>query len=259
MSTTKTLSNGTLSLKFMQRARERKEVQLEKAEVKDDGAWEVPKAVREGWGLTTGSAASETQVHEESYLPFLFSASSIEDTDVQPRGRRVFGKKGEEIVKQSTEEEESGESNVPVSGKDATSATGKGRKIHPRPVSISTAGSSGLKGFEHLKKPRPKDTSSASTTAPTKSARQMIFETANVGTDLRASQQQTARSSGNPPLSTSSEAPKGFMKPAGVDEPTRPSTKNSSDKSGEKKPKRKRPGAQSEGDDRPKKQKKSKV
>ena len=56
----KTLSTSTLSLKFMQNAHRAKnlaEVQLEKAEVKDDGEWEVAQEIREAWGPET------TQVH----------------------------------------------------------------------------------------------------------------------------------------------------------------------------------------------------
>jgi hypothetical protein len=45
----KTLSTGTLSLRFMRNAQQNKQVQLDKAEVADDGAWEVPKVVRDAW------------------------------------------------------------------------------------------------------------------------------------------------------------------------------------------------------------------
>ena len=51
----KTLSNGVLSLRFMQnaqRAKQLKEVELQRAEVIDEGRWEVSRAVREAWGLT---------------------------------------------------------------------------------------------------------------------------------------------------------------------------------------------------------------
>ncbi|KAE9406664.1 hypothetical protein BT96DRAFT_971690 [Gymnopus androsaceus JB14] len=51
----KKLSTGTLSLKFMQnaqRAKQLKEVELEKAPVEDDGQWEVAKEIRESWGPT---------------------------------------------------------------------------------------------------------------------------------------------------------------------------------------------------------------
>lgn len=54
----KTLSTGTLSLRFMQnahRAKQLKEVELERAEIQDDGKWEVSQAVRDAWGLGTSS------------------------------------------------------------------------------------------------------------------------------------------------------------------------------------------------------------
>lgn len=75
------------------------------------------------------------------------------------------------------------------------SESSSNRKIHPRPISISASGTSGLlKGFEQ------KDA---------KTARQTIFESGGVGTDLRAPPRKNAISS----TSTT------FMKPAGVDEP----------------------------------------
>ena len=53
------LSNSILSLKFMQnaqRAKQQKEVEIERAKVKDEAEWEVPKEVREGWGPTSSSS-----------------------------------------------------------------------------------------------------------------------------------------------------------------------------------------------------------
>jgi hypothetical protein len=50
----KTLSNGTLSLRFMQNAHRAKnlaEVEAERATVKDDGQWEVSQEVKQAWGL----------------------------------------------------------------------------------------------------------------------------------------------------------------------------------------------------------------
>ena len=77
---------------------------------------------------------------------------------------------------------------------DASEPSSK-RKIHPRPISISALGTSGqLKGFEQ------KDT---------KTARQTIFESGGVGTDLRAPSRKNAITS----TSTT------FLKPAGVDDP----------------------------------------
>lgn len=61
MSTPKTLSTGTLSLKFMQnaqRAKQQQQVELERAAVKDEAEWEVPLAVRQAWGLSERNSAS---------------------------------------------------------------------------------------------------------------------------------------------------------------------------------------------------------
>ena len=56
--TGKSLSNGTLSLRFMQnalRSKQQTAVELERAKVKDDAEREVSKEVREAWGLTSAS------------------------------------------------------------------------------------------------------------------------------------------------------------------------------------------------------------
>lgn len=53
MATHKGLSKGTLSLRFMQNSQRtsKSQVELDKAEVKDDGEWEVGQDVRETWGV----------------------------------------------------------------------------------------------------------------------------------------------------------------------------------------------------------------
>jgi hypothetical protein len=50
--TLKTLSTGTLNLRFMQNARraQQLDVELEKAHVKDDAEWEVAPDIRKAWG-----------------------------------------------------------------------------------------------------------------------------------------------------------------------------------------------------------------
>ena len=56
----KTISTGTLGLRFMQNARRAKqleEVELERAQVKDDAQWEVAQEVRDAWGLAAGSSS----------------------------------------------------------------------------------------------------------------------------------------------------------------------------------------------------------
>ncbi len=58
----KTLSNGTLGLRFMQnaqRAKQLKEVEFQRAEVADEGKWEISQAVKNAWGL--GRGVSEGQ------------------------------------------------------------------------------------------------------------------------------------------------------------------------------------------------------
>ncbi|KIM34819.1 hypothetical protein M413DRAFT_450040 [Hebeloma cylindrosporum] len=196
---TKSLSTSTLSLRFMQnahRAKQLKEVELDRAEVKDDGKWEVSQVVRDSWGLSKESPQS-VDVHEESYLPFLFSGKSGEDREIdgvftKATGRRIFNKKGEEVSTTAPESE------PPVASSSSPSNVAppaSGRKIHPRPISISASGKSGqLRGFEELKPPKD-----------AKTAKQMIFESGGVGVDIRAMARKA----------TASSVPNTFMKPVG--------------------------------------------
>lgn len=58
----KTLSNGTLSLRFMQnaqRAKQQAQVELEQAKIKDDAEWEMPQEVKDAWGI--GSSPDTTR------------------------------------------------------------------------------------------------------------------------------------------------------------------------------------------------------
>ena len=59
--TSKTLSTGTLSLRFMQnasRAKQLKEVELDRAEVHDDGKWEIGQAAKDVWGPSSNAEPS---------------------------------------------------------------------------------------------------------------------------------------------------------------------------------------------------------
>ena len=60
----KTISNSTLSLRFMQNAQRAKlqaQVDAEQAKIKDDAEWSVSQAVRDAWGIgTSASAGSST-------------------------------------------------------------------------------------------------------------------------------------------------------------------------------------------------------
>lgn len=56
----KTLSNGTLSLRFMQnalRAKNNAVTEAQKAPVKGADEWHVPASVKEAWGITGGEAS----------------------------------------------------------------------------------------------------------------------------------------------------------------------------------------------------------
>jgi hypothetical protein len=98
------------------RAKNLAEVQLERAEVKDDGEWEVAKAIRDAWGPETTQVClnfrakftpdhatlnfRQSVSYEASYLPFLFT-SDTSDSDATPaanlKGRRTF-KRGREVA-----------------------------------------------------------------------------------------------------------------------------------------------------------------
>ncbi|KAJ3860480.1 hypothetical protein EV359DRAFT_85273 [Lentinula novae-zelandiae] len=183
----KQLSSGTLSLKFMQnaqRAKQLKEVVLERAHVEDDGQWEIAKEIRESWG---SAESDDTVVYESSYLPFIFPSTPSSSSDDIPKGRRVF-KRGKEVKATI-------ESSSPV------------KTETPVPPADSASDSS----VRHQKS----DTGTANLFIK-KSAKVAIFDTSRVGADLRPPT--------NNILSTSSvQAPTssktGFLKPAGVDEP----------------------------------------
>jgi hypothetical protein len=68
--TSKQLSNGTLSLKFMQNAQRSKDAstaQLERAEVASDGQWEIPRAIRDSWEINATS----------SCVPFIYVCTNL--------------------------------------------------------------------------------------------------------------------------------------------------------------------------------------
>ncbi|KAF6749665.1 hypothetical protein DFP72DRAFT_912289 [Ephemerocybe angulata] len=248
MASSKTLSTTTLNLKFMQnalRSQQAEIAQLPKAAVKDDGEWEVSQAVRDAWGLKGTSASSSsrdtTDVHEQSYLPFMFQ----DDEDEAPkRGRRTFGKNGKEVISKPLDETEIADA-APSTEHQETDKKGR-PKVHPRPVTLSGNATGGgfLRGFDQLEK-------AASKPKFQRTARELMFDsTAGTGSDLHASSKPKATSA--PAATAKSEAPStGFMKPAGVDEPSA---------AGKPKSKRKRDGAATPetARERPKKSKKLK-
>ncbi|KAJ7305558.1 hypothetical protein DFH08DRAFT_902720 [Mycena albidolilacea] len=195
----KTLSTSTLSLKFMQNAHRAKhlaEVQLERAEVKDDGEWEVAKEIRDAWGPETTQSVS----YEASYLPFLFTSdASSSDSGVPPatnlKGRRAF-KRGREVADEY-------QAIVPAApatdSKPSIASTSKSAGKQPKQISGRTGSNTNSNSKKNASAPKGK------------SARQAIYDNSGVGADLRSHKVD--------PAQNNQSAPNIFLKPAGVDEP----------------------------------------
>ncbi|CDO68753.1 hypothetical protein BN946_scf184989.g19 [Trametes cinnabarina] len=209
----KTLSNGTMSLRFMQNAQRAKlqaQVELEQAKIKDDAEWSVSQEVRDAWGIgRSGQSASSSNdvVHEASYVPFIFQSDVGKTSSAEPyegdipkvRGRRTFNAKGEEVVQEEKAHEEDGEPLPDAHNEKPRS------KFEKRPTSIS--------GFKNTL-----STQRDGKKSRTKTAQMLIRE--DVGVRPPTSTQP-------PPVVVKRE--EGFLKPAGVDEPTHTARKSPSE------------------------------
>ncbi|KAJ7735962.1 hypothetical protein B0H16DRAFT_125744 [Mycena metata] len=222
----KTLSTSTLSLKFMQNAHRAKniaEVQLERAEVKDDGEWEVAKEIRDAWGPETTQSVS----YEASYLPFLFS-SDASDAHAIPatnlKGRRAF-KRGMEVADEY--QFSAPAPPTPPAAASTSKSTGKPRQIS------SLSGRTGSNTNNSKK-------GSANAAPKGKTARQAIYDNSGVGADLRSQKATESMNDYAPPLPSKPPLPNVFLKPAGVDAPPESSKTPLATGSGERKPKRER-------------------
>ncbi|KAL1720221.1 hypothetical protein EV715DRAFT_197356 [Schizophyllum commune] len=209
------LSNNILSLKFMQnaqRAKQQKEVEIERAKVKDEAEWEVPKEVREGWGPTSSSSAVSL---EDSYLPFLYPILETAGAEAPIKGRRRY--KNGELVKEEIPE-------VPAPAEEATASTSKAEDP-PLQDSSSRKGSSRSgkpkSGLSAPKKKRKDLKAEATDDTPVnaKTVQDLIRENAGIGVDLRGARAAPARAAPGPPV---------FLKPSGVDEPSKAPTAASS-------------------------------
>ncbi|KAI0633006.1 hypothetical protein C8Q77DRAFT_1218398 [Trametes polyzona] len=205
----KTLSNGTLSLRFMQNAQRAKlqaQVELEQAKIKDDAEWSVSQEIRDAWGIGESSSASSSSnvMYEPSYVPFIFqsdageaSSSSQAEEGPRPRGRRTFNARGEEVVQEKPQDEDE------QATQDTPDEKPKpGARFEKRPTSIS--------GFK-----TPLSTTKDGKKGRTKTAQMLIRE--DVSVRPPASMQ--------PPPPPAVKVEDGFLKPAGVDEPVRTARK----------------------------------
>lgn len=204
----KTLSNGTLALRFMQNAARAKQLaaaELEQAQVRDEAEWEVSKEVRDAWGLDSARSGPSI-TYENSYLPFM-SRSHDDDDAAGPssaglKGRRSYNSRGEETKAAEI---------PPVLEAKAAVESEDWSKKSKRPATIS--GSGGTVFLE--RKGDPKTKKASSTQAYGMSARSVIREITDVGSDLSAERKRRRVSATN----RDAEASSGFQKPGGVDEP----------------------------------------
>ncbi|KAL1734567.1 hypothetical protein EV714DRAFT_202352 [Schizophyllum commune] len=201
------LSNSILSLKFMQtaqRAKQQKEVEIERAKVKDEAEWEVPKEVREGWGPTSSSSAVSL---EDSYLPFLYPVLETAGAEA-PKGRRRY--KNGELVKEEIPE-------VPAPAEEATASTSKAEGTSSQDSLSRKDSSRSGKPKSDLSAPKKKrkDLKAEATDdipGNAKTVQDLIRENAGIGVDLRGARAAPARAAPSPPV---------FLKPSGVDEPSK--------------------------------------
>ncbi|KAL0952671.1 hypothetical protein HGRIS_006915 [Hohenbuehelia grisea] len=229
----KALSKGTLSLRFMQnahRAKQLKEVELDKAQVKDDAEWQVSESVREAWGIGQTQSTSPQITYETSYLPFVLSsesstthassATSFDHKEAQTasdaqfsapkaQGRRTF-KSGKEVYPQEDV------ASVPKqhSANEPSTSPAQGKK-YVKPSHIS--GHYTPREL-HLNHRLPKIIA----TSKAKRAQDAIFDSSGTGVDLPRPTLSSSVEAGIAANSIeSSAASEGFLKPAGVDEPTK--------------------------------------
>ncbi|THV07961.1 hypothetical protein K435DRAFT_709169 [Dendrothele bispora CBS 962.96] len=205
----KTLSTGTLSLRFMQnaqRAKQLKEVELEKAHVEDDGQWEIAQEIRDSWGPV--SQPDNSISHETSYIPFLFPSFSdptsepvTSTPDSKPKGRRAF-EKGREVISQTVDAKPDASTSESTSTQVNATQTKKGKKVAKSSILSSDSGD---RIAHSVKSERPISKSN-------KIARLAIFDTSGVGTDLRPSSAVTS-------IPSDAASRTSFIKPAGIDDP----------------------------------------
>jgi hypothetical protein len=230
-STGKTLSKGTLSLRFMQNAHRAQNVALveaDRAKVKDDAEWEVMPEVRAAWGPGTSSVfvslcslvelgvdlafgfwglCSAEVIHETSYIPFLFPDSTTDSVARGPNGRRTFGNMEPETTQVSSfplnhpPPSESYSQPPPEAAPPLTDAESEPESPPPRPKK-SILSSGPIISAKKAGKTKTKDPS-------LKPARELIRDSSGVGIDMRP---VNAR----PPKIAES-----FMRPSGVDAPAR--------------------------------------
>ncbi|KDQ55991.1 hypothetical protein JAAARDRAFT_133154 [Jaapia argillacea MUCL 33604] len=228
---TKALSNGTLSLRFMQNAQRAKhlaQVEIEQAQVKDESEWEVSREVKEAWEIGSSSQLGPDVTHEPSYIPFLFpspsdgtASSPIQSAPVsgqapaKPKGRRSFNARGQEVVEEVRKIYVPTEP-PPDSGDEKGGRGSDWSKTSKRPVTISGSMGTTFKDRKDIKK------MTTTSIEQSKSSKILIHEEVNVGTDMRRPGPSSLRHAVYPSGARGDSGPPTFLKPSGVDAPANP-------------------------------------
>ncbi|CAE6398974.1 unnamed protein product [Rhizoctonia solani] len=154
---TTSLSNGTLSLRFMQRGGAQRVIATT-AKVVDEAEWDIGPAARAAWGVTSNanpnSTAGVSSIHvtrDDSYLPFVFERGTPDTTDQQPSrveleaelGRRRIFREGTEVKQEEVSPVEATDSsNEPeklgIKAESDIKASGSSKSVKPQPESISS-------------------------------------------------------------------------------------------------------------------------
>ncbi|KAG8743760.1 hypothetical protein FRC10_011480 [Ceratobasidium sp. 414] len=155
---TTSLSNGTLSLRFMQRGATQR-VSTAAAKVRDEAEWDIGPAARAALGASHGldpSAVRSTLIHitrDDSYISFMFDRDTSGSTSqegvktefvsepMEPGRRRIF-RQGTEVTYEAPSKVEQQASDEPEAEEGEKKATGpsKGGKTQ-QPKSISATSS----------------------------------------------------------------------------------------------------------------------
>ncbi|KAG9101892.1 hypothetical protein FRC06_002506 [Ceratobasidium sp. 370] len=152
---TTSLSNGTLSLRFMQRGATQR-VSTAAAKVSDEAEWDIGPTARAALGVSHGldpRAVRSTSIHvtrDDSYISFMFDRDTSGSTSQQgvktesasepmePGRRRIF-RQGTEVTYEASskvEQQGSDEPETKEEGEKKATGASKGEKIQ-QPKSIS--------------------------------------------------------------------------------------------------------------------------
>ncbi|KAF8604348.1 hypothetical protein BDV93DRAFT_606043 [Ceratobasidium sp. AG-I] len=175
---TTSLSNGTLSLRFMQRGSTQR-VTTVSAKVTDEAEWDIGPEARAAWGVTSGlgsgSTSQSSSIHvtrDDSYIPFMFDRDTSgstsrqdlkteSDVDQPEPGRRRIFRQGTEVtfeppVKTDQKVAEESESKDEGEAKDGIESSGQLKPTVAQPKTISDTSTEGVN--EHHPAPVPSGT-----------------------------------------------------------------------------------------------------